>query len=179
MREGAFVSLAGKCRVLALVLFIIALTGCQQAPTGPQPLTDADREQHAALEETFRQAFLAGDADAVAALYSEDAILSLPGSEMVGGKENIHEWYSNFFKMAKITEFSLSPAKVSGENDWAYAVGRFSMKIVFQGSDTPVSDTGKYLNVHRKQADGSWKFVADTWNSDQPPSQQGESASSN
>ncbi len=179
MREGAFVSLAGKCRILALVFFIIVLAGCQQAPTGPKPLTDADREQHAALEETLRQAFLANDVAAVAALYAEDAILSPPGSEMVWGKENIREWYSNFFKMTKITEFSLSPAKLSGENDWAYAVGRFSMKIVFQGSDTPVSDTGKYLDVRRKQADGSWKFVADTWNSDQPPSQQGESASSN
>ncbi len=179
MREGAFVSLAGKCRILALVFFIIVLAGCQQAPTGPQPLTDADREQHAALEETLRQAFLANDVAAVAALYAEDAILSPPGSEMVWGKENIREWYSNFFKMAKITEFSLSPVKLSGENDWAYAVGKFSMKIVFQGSDTPVSDTGKYLDVRRKQADGSWEFVADTWNSDQPPSQQGESASSN
>lgn len=179
MREGAFVSLAGKCRILALVFFIIVLAGCQQAPTGPKPLTDADREQHAALEETLRQAFLANDVAAVAALYAEDAILSPPGSEMVWGKENIRAWYSNFFKMAKITEFSLSPVKLSGENDWAYAVGRFSMKIVFQGSDTPVSDTGKYLDVRRKQADGSWKFVADTWNSDQPPSQQGESESSN
>ena len=179
MREGAFVSLAGKGRVLALVLFIIALTGCQQAPTGPQPLTDADREQHAALEETFRQAFLAGDADAVAALYSEDAILSPPGSEMVQGKENIQEWLSTFFKMAKITEFTFTTVALSGENDLAYAAGIFNMKIVFQGSDTPVSDTGKYLDVRRKQADGSWKYVADTWNSNQPPPQQGESASGN
>ena len=177
MRDGVFMSLAGKGRVLAFVLLIIVLTGCQQAPTGPQPLTDADREQHAALEETIRQAFLASDAAAVAALYAEDAILSPPGSEMVRGKENIHEWLSNFFKVAKITEFTLTPVELSGENDWAYAVGTFSMKIVFQGSDTPVSDRGKYLDVRRKQADGSWKFVADTWNSNQPPPQQDESAS--
>ncbi len=156
-------------RLLTILLSLLVFAGCQQSPTGPQPLTDADKEQHAALDETFRQAYLASDAAAVAALYAEDAILSPPGSEMVRGKENIHEWLSNFFKVAKITEFTLTPVELSGENDWAYAVGTFSMKIEFEGSDTPVSDTGKYLDVRRKQADGSWKFVADTWNSDQPP----------
>jgi ketosteroid isomerase-like protein len=30
----------------------------------------------------------------------------------------------------------------------------------------PVIDNGKYLAVWKKQADGSWKAEADTWNSD-------------
>jgi ketosteroid isomerase-like protein len=30
----------------------------------------------------------------------------------------------------------------------------------------PATDKGKYLTVYEKQADGSWKAVADTFNSD-------------
>jgi ketosteroid isomerase-like protein len=30
-------------------------------------------------------------------------------------------------------------------------------------------DNGKYLGVLKKQADGSWKYLFDTWNSDAPP----------
>ena len=31
-----------------------------------------------------------------------------------------------------------------------------------------VNDTGKYVCVWKKQADGSWKAEVDTWNSDLP-----------
>jgi ketosteroid isomerase-like protein len=31
-----------------------------------------------------------------------------------------------------------------------------------------MTDKGKYLTVYTKQADGSWKAVADTMNSDSP-----------
>ena len=32
----------------------------------------------------------------------------------------------------------------------------------------PVTDKGKYVTVYKKQADGSWKAVADIMNSDMP-----------
>jgi len=32
-----------------------------------------------------------------------------------------------------------------------------------------VVDTGKYVAVHRKQPDGSWKYAIDIFNSDQAP----------
>jgi ketosteroid isomerase-like protein len=33
---------------------------------------------------------------------------------------------------------------------------------------TSVNDRGKYLEVWKKQADGTWKCVMDMWNSDLP-----------
>ena len=32
----------------------------------------------------------------------------------------------------------------------------------------PIRDTGKILEIWKKQADGSWKCAVDTWNSDLP-----------
>ena len=91
MREGAFVSLAGKCRILALVFFIIVLAGCQQAPTGPQPLTDADKDQITEFMEDHVKAVLANDASAYTALFSEDGIELPPNAEMRRGKAEL-EW---------------------------------------------------------------------------------------
>ncbi len=179
MREGAFVSLAGKGRVFALVLFIIALMGCQQAPTGPQPLTDADKQKMTEKREAFVKAFLAKDASVVADFYTEDAILLPPNTEMVRGKTSIQEFQEAFFKGQEATELTLTPVEVFGVDGLAYEVGSYTLTMVPAGSDSPVSDTGKYVEALKKQADGSWKIAADIWNSDQPPPQQGESASGN
>jgi ketosteroid isomerase-like protein len=32
----------------------------------------------------------------------------------------------------------------------------------------PVTDRGKYVTIWKKQADGSWKVIADIFNSDLP-----------
>jgi ketosteroid isomerase-like protein len=40
------------------------------------------------------------------------------------------------------------------------------MTVTNPKTKKPVTDKGKYLMVYTKQADGSWKVVADTMNSD-------------
>ena len=35
-------------------------------------------------------------------------------------------------------------------------------------SGKPMKDHGKYVEIFKKQADGTWKVVADIWNSDLP-----------
>ena len=93
MRECVFLRLTGKCRFLAFVVLALFLSGCQPAPTGPQPLTDADKEQITAVTEALAKAALAGDASAYAALHTEDVIL-LPvkgEGEMVRGMAEIEK----------------------------------------------------------------------------------------
>ena len=65
-------------RLLTIVLSLLVFAGCQQAPTGPQGLTHADREQITALTEAHIKAVLANDASAEAALYTEDTVLLPP-----------------------------------------------------------------------------------------------------
>ena len=35
-------------------------------------------------------------------------------------------------------------------------------------SGKPVQDRGKYVEIFKKQADGTWKVIVDIWNSDLP-----------
>ncbi len=181
MREGAFVSLAGKGRVLALVFFIIVLAGCQQAPTGPQPLTDADKEQIAALNEAVVKALQTNDASAMAATAAGDAIFMPPNVEMVRGKVEIQQFYKTVFTESPLGGASLSPLDVFGEGRFAYETGTFTRTWTPPGRKEPVTEPGKYIFVLQRQADGTWKYTAAIWNVDQPlPAQgQGESASGN
>jgi ketosteroid isomerase-like protein len=50
------------------------------------------------------------------------------------------------------------------QGDLAVEEGRYELRAGNQ-----VVDTGKYVVVHRRQSDGSWKYGIDIWNSDQAP----------
>ena len=52
--------------------------------------------------------------------------------------------------------------------DLAYVSGSYEL-TENDASGKPMTDKGKYLEVWKKQANGSWKCVADIFNSDLPP----------
>ena len=58
-------------------------------------------------------------------------------------------------------------AEVSSGADLGYTIGSYHMEL--DGPDgAPTAVDGKYLTVWQKQRDGSWKVVADTFNSNGP-----------
>jgi ketosteroid isomerase-like protein len=50
-------------------------------------------------------------------------------------------------------------------------LGTYTMTIVPPGAPGPVNDSGKYVEVRRKQSDGSWLIAVDIFNSDLPAPQ--------
>ena len=65
-------------------------------------------------------------------------------------------------------EGSIRPEKIEGSGNLAYVRGNFDLTFIINDS-TQVPDTGKYIEVWKKQEDGSWKIKVDIWNSDNPP----------
>jgi ketosteroid isomerase-like protein len=57
---------------------------------------------------------------------------------------------------------------VDGHGELAYTRGTYSLTMQPAGA-APMSDTGKFVEVWRKQPDGSWKIKWDIYNSDNPP----------
>jgi len=53
--------------------------------------------------------------------------------------------------------------------DMMVDIGTFSLTVTFPGLQQPKEDTGKYLNVWKKDQAGVWKIVAETWNADKSP----------
>ena len=63
----------------------------------------------------------------------------------------------NYFAVS----FASDKIDTAGSGDFAYARGHFSEKYQDPKSKKIVSDSGTYITVFKKQADGSWKAVED------------------
>jgi ketosteroid isomerase-like protein len=155
---------------LLAVTLVAVLTGCA---TPPEKVVDkraeAIREIRAAEAAAIR-AFGKRDATQSASMYAPDATLMLTNAPSVKAadigpilKELMAD--PNFamtFNTAKVE------APASGE--FGYTRGTYTMTMTDPKSRKVVRESGKYLTVYGRQADGSWKIVDDINNPDAPAS---------
>jgi ketosteroid isomerase-like protein len=59
---------------------------------------------------------------------------------------------------------------VAKSGDLGYSQGAYTMTFTDPKTKKVLTERGKYVTVFKKQADGSWKAVADIDNEDAPPS---------
>jgi len=115
----------------------------------------------------YKEAVLQGDASAAAAVYTEDATLMPPDSEMVQGREAIEEFWRTEWTLMRVTDFNLTIVDLYGSGDIVYELGKYTIKIQLEGQE-PIEDNGKFLVISKRTADGSWKWHVDIWNSSMP-----------
>lgn len=154
------------------MLGVIALSGCVwlvPAPSGAQTakeLSAADVAQIKAATQAMAKAALAKDWPAWGSLFAADAVALPPNGPTLAGRAAIQAWGA---QVSHLTEFTLTPTEVRGRDDLAYVVGTYSVTSQPPGGAGPVKDTGKFLEVRRRQKDGKWLIEANCWNSDSPP----------
>jgi ketosteroid isomerase-like protein len=150
-------------RFLTVPLALLALAACQ--PAAPAGLTDADKAAIDSVDHQFTKLALAGDfAGLVKAYYTADAILLPPNMPAASGHAAIEAVFKTF---PPITAFELNTDEVEGHGDLAYLRGHYRMTFSPPGM-AAMPDSGKYLEIWRKQADGSWKATRDMFSSDVP-----------
>ena len=101
------------------------------------------REEYDRLVDAYAHAAGAADADAIARMFAEDAILLDPGLPAISGREALRQHYKNTlgdgFKLAiKVQDYC-------EVGDIAYAVGTFQLE----------DQSGKFLEVVRRGSGGS------------------------
>jgi uncharacterized protein (TIGR02246 family) len=131
-----------------------------------QAISDADRSAIAAVTQAAMDAFNAADWAAAPTIYTEDAIVMPPNAPLIRGRNAIEAFLAKF---PPISNFTIANTEVEGVGDLAYVVGTYSMTITPEGAE-PITDTGKFLEIRKKQADGSWPLYVDIFNSDLPAS---------
>jgi len=153
-----------KNRFLALALGTLLLGGCTSQTPAPVN-TAADETALREITPTWLNSYNAGDADAIAALYADDAVLMPPHATVARGKTAIREFIAKDSAGAKSAGVKLVPgAETVGVNgDWGWNSGSYTA----QDSSGKTVDSGSYLSVSHK-VDGKWLLVRDTYNSDQP-----------
>ena len=109
------------------------------------------------------KAFSSGDIAALAAFYTEDAVVLPPNSQMIRGRKAIEEFWKGAVGMG-VRSIQLNTIDVQSSGDLAYEIGNATMQIQPQGGSAS-RETVKYVVVWKRQPDNSWKLAADIWNS--------------
>jgi len=97
--------------------------------------------------------------------YAEDATILPPNMPAVTGQATMVSFFKEF---PPYEDFKAEILQIDGRDGLAYVRGTYSMNIMMPGAETPLHDTGKYIEIWKKQADGGWKVYFDVFNSDLP-----------
>ena len=130
---------------------------------GAGSLSDDDVSAIRRTLDAFPKHFVSRDFDVLAAMYATDAVLMPPNHPAVQGRDAIKQFLGGF---PRISQMEVGVAEIEGRGDLAYVRGTYTMTLHPDGAPEPVEDAGKYLEIRRKQSDGSWLYVADMFNSD-------------
>jgi ketosteroid isomerase-like protein len=151
--------------LLALVGLVIVFT----LPAFAQQKDTVDpqiAEQLSALSKATDEAFNNGDAAALAALYTEDALL-LTNTGPIYGREAIEKHYADVFQKVHYSKHldardQSSPHIIGTTGNEAWSNGQWSLTYQVKDGD-PVERTGYWLEVYRLEG-GTWKKRVDAWN---------------
>ncbi len=150
------------CLVLALLT-----VGCSNTPAPPPDTRAADVQAIKDVEAAWVKDANSKDADKWASYFTEDGSGLYPGAATLNGKAAIKAAMAPYMADPNFSlNFQSTRAMASKSGDIVYSQGTYTMTITDPKTKKPMTDHGKYLTVYTKQADGSWKAVADTFNSD-------------
>jgi uncharacterized protein (TIGR02246 family) len=152
-----------QCRT-GIIWQVAILAGCLQfacaAPESGQPLDLTEEIQ--AANEGFVAAIASSDAEALAALYTQDGKLLPPNSDVVAGTAAIQGFWQNVME-AGVAQAQLTTEEAMGFDDTAFEVGRYAL---YDSAGNTI-DEGKYIVIWRKTEEG-WRLHRDIWNSSMP-----------
>ena len=145
---------------IALALTLVSFVACQ--PPGPAELSEEDIAAIEASAQAWLDAVRASDWPAVAAMYTDDAVFMPPNEPAVVGRDSILAWFEAF---PPIGDVDIEVVEIDGRGELVYVRGTYELTITPEGLG-PIADSGKWLEIRRKQADGSWPLSRDIFNSD-------------
>lgn len=145
------------------MILMVALVGCTKVnkEEASMQLLNVDRE----FAQMSRQQ---GAAEAFKAYLAENALELPNGSHPINGRNSI---YTSMQEGPEVTLlWEPQEAVVSALDDMGYTWGTYTAS--WKGADgSEKTSYGKYLNVWRKQDDGTWKVVVDMGNQSPPPAE--------
>ena len=145
-----------------LCALILPIAACAQKVNDP-----ADVQAIKDFNAAWDKAWNAANAEALASMYTVDAITMGPNQPALVGKDAIRASCQKYFDQFSDENRSLvEDVRVSG--DLAVARGTQETKSSLRAGGYSVQDKAKWVNALLRQPDGSWKAFWDIYNSDLP-----------
>jgi len=164
--------------MLCSILFLAA--GCAAPPEDEAPAPDVDlvAANEAALSELvakYLQAVNRGDADGLAVLYTEDAIRMQSNSAPKVGRDTIRLFAAaDYADTNWDMQLRVEESEYSG--DLAFVRGTYALSLAAKEDPSVVvhEEVGKWMDLMRRQEDGSWLIAREISNRDHPSGEQPE-----
>lgn len=150
-------------RAITALAFALPLAACgapaiqNGASTGNSDAAGAVK----AVEGKLQAAFKAKDAAKVASFYAADADIIPPYQSPRPGTAQEKATIGDFADPAFDLEFVNARTEVSPAGDMAYTRGTYTVTYTNPGNKQVASQSGNYVTVFRKTAEGEWKIVQD------------------
>lgn len=145
---------------------LLLLAACQQmAQRAPDDAVQSLKQSDTALSKAVSERNLEG----IMAFYAEDAVLLPAAAPTASGKAAIREEWKHILAIPNFeSTSSLSTAEVAASGDLGYTTGTYLARMLGE-NDKPAIEPGKWVTVWKRQTDGRWLVVVDTYNTDVPP----------
>ncbi|MGC4050319.1 MAG: DUF4440 domain-containing protein [Paludibaculum sp.] len=145
---------------------LMGMAGCQKPAAGEEAKTLAEA-QVKALDEEWSKAAEANDLERTVSYYADDAYLLPPNAPLATDKKAIRASWASLLGPGVKVSWKVTKVEAAQSGELVYLVGTYQLSMK-DPQGKPIEDQGKLLEVWKKQANGQWKAVADTYNSDLP-----------
>ena len=109
-----------------------------------------------AAADAYVAAMNAEDWADVARSFTEDAVRIPPHEEPHHGRAAIESWLRG---IDELVSYELTRDALNGAEGLAYVRGRYAITLRPVGAPGPISDSGDFLEVWRREPDGAWRVA--------------------
>lgn len=144
---------------------LVVSAGCVSHARQEDARRAGEKEIRSLVERT-NAAVVNGDRATFWRYYAPNAALALPGRPITYGVATMNK---GGFPKGYALRMETVKAEVFGAGDVGYAFGTYTQTSPNAKTGVLTNSAGKWMSFFKKQPDGSWAAVADTYNVDPAP----------
>jgi uncharacterized protein (TIGR02246 family) len=129
------------------------------------PSADSDTSAINSLYGEWAKATATRGAEGYVSYFVADAVVLPPNAPAVEGQDAIRQWIQKELAEWSTKDARFIPGPMQVSNGWAIRRFGIAGKRVPENGGPTIEFDNKYLDVLRKQSDGSWRFVSRMWSS--------------
>ena len=156
-------------QLLSTIIFAIALAMLSSVISCQKQDTEADIAAINELNEQYSIHVNAGDLENFLSLWEDNAIRMEPDNPSVIGIDNIRKSLEVIFEIYSVNLAIGAETELQVANDMAFGRGTYTMSLTPKEGGSTTHFDGKWIDIFKRQADGSWKIYINIFNNNAPP----------
>lgn len=146
-----------------MIKYLLKLASIVAMLTAPLSIWAGDEESIRSLPiDKWCAAEMARDIDAKMQLFTDDIVFMIPGEQAFSGLDQVRSWHLKGWQGTKYQcSGRIDELQIAG--DWGFVRGIFIGSLTYASGATS-KDSGKFINIVRKEQQGQWKIARVIWN---------------